>query len=67
MGQQLLVGFGGAFGLNFGTVMTMGQSLGADLEMLADILPQIEAARLAGLDDGEEEDGDCDLGAEEGA
>lgn len=55
-GQQLLVGFGGPFGLNFGTLMMMAEPVGGDLEMLAEILPRIEHARLAGIDGGGEED-----------
>ena len=31
-------------GLDFGAVMQMGAALGADLPMLADVLPRIESA-----------------------
>lgn len=55
-GQQLRAAFGGAFGLDFGAIMQIGSARGADLELLADVLPQVEAARLAGLQDGGEMD-----------
>lgn len=57
-GQQLLVGFGGAYGLNFATMLAMGEALGADLALLAEVLPAVEAARLTGLadDSGGDED-----------
>jgi len=51
------VGMGGPYGLDFGAIMTMGAALGADLELLADVLPGIEAARIGGLS-GEEEGDD---------
>lgn len=40
---------GGPFGLDFGAVLMMGAAMGADLELLADVLPDVEAARIAGL------------------
>lgn len=33
---------GRPFGLDFGAVMMMGGALGADAEMLADVLPAVE-------------------------
>lgn len=35
---------GQPFALDFGAIMTMGAALGADLEMLADVLGDVEAA-----------------------
>jgi len=32
--------------------MTMGQALGCDLALLADVLPDVETAILIGMDDG---------------
>jgi hypothetical protein len=45
---------GQPFALDFGAVMTMGAALGADSEMLADVLPAAQAAIVASLapDDG---------------
>ena len=47
---------GQPFALDFNAVMTMGSALGADLEMLADVLPAAEAAIIDNLapDDGPE-------------
>lgn len=43
-------------GLDFGAVMMVAGAQGADLELLAEALPDIEAALLAALaGDGEEE------------
>ncbi len=38
---------GHPFALDFGAVMTMGAALGADAEMLADVMPARPAARGA--------------------
>lgn len=46
---------GGAFGLDMGAVMQVGAAVGADTSLLAEVLPAIELAILAGLDD--EDDG----------
>jgi hypothetical protein len=40
---------GHPFALDFGAVMTMGQALGADPEMLADVMPAAQAAIIAAL------------------
>lgn len=40
---------GSPFGLDFGAIMTMGQALGVDRALLAEVLPGVEAAILAGL------------------
>ncbi len=40
---------GQPFALDFNAVMTMGAALGADPEMLADVLPAAEAAIIANL------------------
>lgn len=47
---------GVATSLDFASVMAIGAAHGVDLELLADVLPDIETALLAGLagdDDGE--------------
>ena len=50
----------GPVGLDFGAVLAMGQALGADSRMLAELLPIAEGAALGALqgtgDDGLEED-----------
>lgn len=40
---------GQPFALDFGAVMIMGAALGADAEMLAEVLPAAEAAIIGGL------------------
>jgi hypothetical protein len=35
-----------------GAVMTMGEALDCDLELLAEVLPEVETAILIGMDDG---------------
>ncbi len=40
---------GAPFALDYTAVMTMGAALGVDTEMLADVLPETEAAILAGI------------------
>ncbi len=52
----------GPYGLDFGAVMQVGQALGADAALLADVLPQIETVVLLALK-GEGAGGDED-GAE---
>ncbi|MGI4879905.1 MAG: DUF7697 family protein [Janthinobacterium lividum] len=42
-------------GLDFGAVLAMGAAAGVDSEMLAAVLPEIEAAVLAGGDEGDVE------------
>lgn len=47
---------GQPFALDFGAVMTMGQALDVDLQLLADVLPSVEAVivnRLAEASEGE--------------
>lgn len=46
---QLRMGMNGPYGLDFGAVMQVGQALGADTALLADILPQIETVVLLAL------------------
>lgn len=36
-------------GLDFGAIMTVGAALGADLSLLAEILPDVELTIIAGL------------------
>ena len=44
-------------GLEFGTVLAMGEALDADAQLLARVLPGVEAAILVGMnDDGEGEE-----------
>jgi hypothetical protein len=38
-------------GLDFGAIMLTGAALEADLELLAEVLPEFEAAVMAGLSD----------------
>lgn len=58
--RQLRVGMGGAFGLDFGAVLAMGEAMGADRQMLAEVLPEVEACALGALarDDDEVTDGE---------
>ncbi|WP_294272808.1 hypothetical protein [uncultured Sphingomonas sp.] len=44
-----IAGVGQPFALDHSAVMMMGAALGADAEMLADILPSAEAAIIAHL------------------
>ena len=45
---------GTPFALDYGAVMQVGAALGADLALLAEVLPAAEAAIVAGLvDEGE--------------
>jgi hypothetical protein len=44
-------GTGQPFALDYGAVMAVGAALGADLEMLADVLPAAEAAIIGNLID----------------
>lgn len=56
-GSQLRVGgMGVPFALDFGAVMAVGTARGVDLDLLAEALPAVEAAILAGRDDGEPEE-----------
>lgn len=48
--SQLRVGFGGPYALDYGAVLAMGDAMGADRALLADVLPAVENAILAGLD-----------------
>ena len=48
-GSQLRAGSGGAFGLDFPAFFKMGEALDADLELLAMVLPRVEAARIESL------------------
>lgn len=59
-GSQLRVGgMGVPFALDFGAVMAVGAARHVDLDLLADVLPSVEAAILSGRegdpDDDEEE------------
>lgn len=47
---------GQAYALDFGAVMALGSALGADLRMLAEVLPAVEKAALARFDDRDDED-----------
>lgn len=40
---------GVALGLDFGTIMTMGAAVDADLELLAETLPEFETVLLSAL------------------
>ena len=46
-----------ASGLDFGAVMAVAEMQGVDLELLAEALPEVEIAMLAGIS-GEQEEGD---------
>jgi hypothetical protein len=49
---------GGPFGLDMGATLLMGQAMGVDMALLADVLPSVEAAIIAAMDDEGEEEGD---------
>lgn len=55
------MGFGGPVGLDFGAVMAVAQARRADLDLVADLLPEIEGVILKALrearEDGEEPEG----------
>jgi hypothetical protein len=49
-GNQLRVApMGGAFALDFGAIMQMGTALGADLQLLAEVLPAVEGEIISAL------------------
>lgn len=50
---------GSPIGLDFGPVMTVAAARGADLELLADVLPEVENALLDAIS-GEPEDEETD-------
>ena len=50
------MGFAGAVGLDFGAVMAVAQARGADLDLVAALLPDIEAVILKALRDARDED-----------
>jgi hypothetical protein len=54
-------------GLDFGAIMTMGAHLGADMELLAGVLPRIEPIIISNLSGDESEAGDepVDSGTED--
>ncbi len=52
--QLRTIGTGRPIALDHGAVMTVGSALGADVELLADVLPAAEAAIISGLNDDEE-------------
>ncbi|AJR24562.1 DUF7697 family protein [Sphingobium sp. YBL2] len=56
-GRQLRAHMGGPFALDFSAVLTMGQAQQADMKMLAETLPYVEAVVLAQFD---KEDGDAE-------
>lgn len=43
---QVRMGFGGAYAWDFPAVLTMAALLGADVELVADVLPEIEPCVL---------------------
>lgn len=52
-GRQLRVApMGGIIGVDMGVILSAGAALDIDVEMLADVLPSVEAAILTGMDDG---------------
>lgn len=53
---QLRMGFAGPVGLDFGAVMSMAQARGADLDLVAALLPDIEGVILKALRDARDED-----------
>lgn len=57
-GSQLrIAGLGTPFALDFGTVLKFGEARGADIEMLADLLPAAERAVIAAIADGGDQGG----------
>jgi len=40
--NQLRVGFGGAYALDFGAVLAMADGMGANSPLLLDLLPEVE-------------------------
>lgn len=46
LGGQLRVSMGRPFALDYGTALAMGQAVGADMGLLADVLPVVEVAIL---------------------
>lgn len=48
-GRQLRAGFSGPFALDFGAVLAMAEAMGAPRWMVAEVLPDVEAAIIAGI------------------
>lgn len=53
------VGMAGAYGLDFSAVLALGAVRGADMGLLAEVLPAIEQVMLAALrgEEGSDDDG----------
>lgn len=62
--NQVRVGFGGAYGLDFGAVLSMAEAMGAASPLLADLLPDAEAIIVSSLRS--DEDGDDSASADKG-
>ena len=45
--QQLRVGFGGVYGLDYGAVLQMADAMNARTPLLIDLLPEVEAILVA--------------------
>ncbi len=41
-GGQVRAAFGGPYALDFGSILAMGAAMGADIALLADLLPSVE-------------------------
>lgn len=52
------VALGGAIGLDFGAVIALGEAMGADTSLLAEVLPDIERTILDAIHGGGEEEDD---------
>lgn len=53
-GRQLRAGMGGPFALDFSAVLAMGGAAGADMTLLAELLPAVERILLEQLTEDED-------------
>ena len=56
--RQLRVGMAGAFGLDYGAVLAFAAATGADLALVAELLPVMEAAAVNRIADAGDDDED---------
>ncbi len=53
---------GGVFGLDYGAALALGAALSADMELLAEILPDVEAALVRRANGDGSDDAEVDHG-----
>ena len=61
-GQLRVAPMGGVFGLDYGAALALGTALSADMELLAEILPDVEAALVRRANGDGSDDAEVDHG-----